>query len=69
MAFTNPPAPALLLLVVNGLLGVSVNVVLWETPLVNGTSVAELAPLNAALVVVGFGLAAVLLGLRTLSMT
>jgi hypothetical protein len=68
-AHTAPPAPACEELVLNGLLGVSVNVVLWETPLVNGTFVAELAPENAALVAVGFGLAAVLLGLRALSMT
>ena len=69
IAFTNPPTPALLELVVNGLVGVCVNVVLCTTPLVNGTSVAELAPLNATLVVLGFGVAAVLFGFRTPSIT
>ena len=69
IAFAKPPAPALLELVVNGLVGVCVNVVLCTTPLVNGTSVAELAPLNATLVVLGFGVAAVLLGFRTPSIT
>jgi hypothetical protein len=48
------------------LVGVEVTVVAAVTPDVKGGAVAEVAPLKATDVLVGFGAAEVLFGLRTL---